>query len=111
MGNNPIFISHNNDQIMYRDTDGNPLAFLLPTSFLNATPPSIIADSFCLYATDAATGNSCPTFKTENGNEIKLYRQSHIADPSGGATQDAEARSAINTILTRLETLGLLATS
>ena len=36
---------------------------------------------------------------------------SHVADPSGGGTQDAEARSAINSILTTLETFGFHATS
>ena len=38
-------------------------------------------------------------------------RQAHVADPSGGATIDAEARSAINSILSTLETFGLHATS
>lgn len=40
-----------------------------------------------------------------------ITRQAHIADPSGGATQDAEARTAINAILTTLENFGFLATS
>ena len=35
----------------------------------------------------------------------------HIADPSGGGTQDAEARTAINAILVVLENLGFTATS
>jgi hypothetical protein len=34
-----------------------------------------------------------------------------VADPSGGATVDAEARTAINAILVTLETFGLHATS
>lgn len=33
-----------------------------------------------------------------------------IADPSGGATQDAEARSAISSILTVLRNLGIINT-
>ena len=37
--------------------------------------------------------------------------QSHIADPSGGTTVDAEARTAINGILDALEANGILATS
>lgn len=40
-----------------------------------------------------------------------VARQSHIADPSGGSTVDAEARSAINAILTALENYGWLKTS
>lgn len=37
-------------------------------------------------------------------------QQSAISDPSGGATIDAEARTAIASILTALETLGLIDT-
>lgn len=40
-----------------------------------------------------------------------VARQAHVADPSGGATVDAEARSAINSILATLENFGLHATS
>lgn len=35
-------------------------------------------------------------------------RQSAITAPTGGATQDAEARTAINSIITVLETFGLV---
>jgi hypothetical protein len=35
----------------------------------------------------------------------------HIADPAGGATVDAEARTAINSILVALENIGVQATS
>ena len=38
-------------------------------------------------------------------------RRSHVADPSGGSTVDAEARTAINAILVTLETFGFHATS
>ena len=38
-------------------------------------------------------------------------RQAHVADPAGGGTVDAEARSAINSILATLENFGLHATS
>jgi len=38
-------------------------------------------------------------------------QQSHIADPSGGSTVDSEARTAINSILSVLETFGFTATS
>lgn len=38
-------------------------------------------------------------------------RRAHVADPSGGATVDAEARSAINSILATLENFGFHATS
>jgi hypothetical protein len=38
-------------------------------------------------------------------------RQAHIADPTGGVVEDAEARNAIDAILVVLETFGLVATS
>jgi hypothetical protein len=38
-------------------------------------------------------------------------QQAHIADTAGGGTVDAEARTAINSILAALETFGFLATS
>jgi hypothetical protein len=40
-----------------------------------------------------------------------VVRQAFIADPTGGGTTDAEARTAIIAIITALETYGLLATS
>lgn len=40
-----------------------------------------------------------------------IVRKAHVADPSGGATVDAEARSAINSILATLEDFGFHATS
>jgi hypothetical protein len=40
-----------------------------------------------------------------------VVRAAHIADPSGGAIQDAEARTAINAILVVIENLGFNATS
>jgi phosphoribosylaminoimidazole carboxylase (NCAIR synthetase) len=36
---------------------------------------------------------------------------SNIADPSGGATQDAEARTAIEAILDALDAVGIMAAS
>lgn len=38
-------------------------------------------------------------------------QQAHVADPTGGAFVDSEARTAINSILTTLETFGFHATS
>ncbi len=44
------------------------------------------------------------------GNQVLASRQSAIADPGGGSTVDAEARSAILAILAVLRTHGLIAT-
>jgi Protein of unknown function (DUF2793) len=43
-------------------------------------------------------------------NQVVGARQGAIASPSGGATIDAESRSAINVILTALRAHGLIAT-
>ena len=40
-----------------------------------------------------------------------VVQQAHVSDASGGITEDTEARVAINTLLARLESLGLLRTS
>lgn len=42
-------------------------------------------------------------------NKTPVAQPSHIADPSGGATQDTEARTAIGAILDLLEGIGLMA--
>lgn len=78
---------------------------------VGAAPESDVADCFQQYAADAAVGNAAPHFRTEDGSIVKLYQQANIADPSGGGVQDSQARTAINTILTALENLGLLATT
>lgn len=43
--------------------------------------------------------------------QVPAVQQTHIADASGGATVDAEARAAVNDVLTTLENLGFLRTS
>lgn len=92
----------------------------------NATAPSSSpADEVQLYAKDFASGDSRFYVRSETGNtvaigngaiavnEVKVLgsQQSFIADPSGGATQDAEARTAIVAILDALITHGLIASS
>ena len=59
---------------------------------------------------DITAGNAAPHIRTENGNIIKLYQQAAITAPTGGATVDAESRTAINSIRTMLQTAGLIAT-
>ena len=44
-----------------------------------------------------------------NGVAVLTEQQSTIADPSGGATQDAEARTAIAAIIDALQAHGLIA--
>lgn len=77
----------------------------------NGTPPgSSVADVFQIYSADIAAGHAAAHIRNENDTIIKLYQQSAISDPSGGATQDAEARTAIGSILTVLRNNGLIAT-
>jgi hypothetical protein len=67
-------------------------------SITNGTAPSgNYGDSFKLYSADIVAGNAAPHFRTENGNIIKLYRQS-----SAGITTVAD-------LVTVLTNLGLLA--
>jgi hypothetical protein len=42
-------------------------------------------------------------------NATPVVQQSTISDPSGGTTVDAEARTAINTLIDRLQAFGLIA--
>ena len=44
-------------------------------------------------------------------NVTAVSQRSHIADPSGGATVDTEARNAIDAILLAMEQYGLLVSS
>jgi hypothetical protein len=43
-----------------------------------------------------------------NTGDAPLAPGAAVTAPTGGATVDAEARTAINTVITRLETLGLI---
>jgi uncharacterized protein YxjI len=44
-----------------------------------------------------------------NGTKVLTAQQVTIADPAGGATQDAEARTAIASIIDALQAHGLIA--
>lgn len=58
------------------------------------------------YSIDLA--DSTGTYKV-NGTQVVTTRQSAITAPSGGTTIDTQARTAINTIISRLQTHGLIA--
>jgi len=81
--------------------------------FNSATiPVASVTDGFILYGDDQVAGNSCPHFRTENGDIIQLWRGAAIPDPAGGAIIDAEARAAITAILNHLRVtpgIGLIA--
>ncbi len=78
-------------------------------SVKSGTAPSAgFSDSFQLYSADITAGNAAPHFRTENGAIIRLYQQSHIADPTADL---ASLRTAVMAILTALENTRLLAAS
>ena len=59
-----------------------------------------------------ATGMKIGTAITQKigfWNATPIIQPTHIADPAGGATVDAEARTAINSILSQLASMGLQA--
>jgi hypothetical protein len=61
---------------------------------------------------NATTGTKIGTATTQKigfWNATPVVQQAHIADPTGGATVDSEARTAINAINALLATLGLTA--
>lgn len=73
----------------------------------------MLADGKNLIA-DTTTGSKIGTSSSQKlgfWNATPVVQPSHIADPSGGATVDSEARTAITSILSALETAGILAAS
>ena len=63
---------------------------------------------------NTTTGTKIGTATTQKlgfWNAAPVAQQAHVADPSGGATVDAEARTAINSINALCATLGLTAAS
>jgi hypothetical protein len=57
-------------------------------------PTTSPADCFQQYSADIVAGNAAPHFRTENGNIIKLYRETTAV---GAATRVHNASSAIHT--------------
>lgn len=92
---------------------------LYPTGGGNISCAGIIEAQAGINFTDArnlgvgtTTGTKIGTGTTQKlgfWNATPVVQQAHIADPSGGAIIDAEARTAINSILAWQATLGLTA--
>lgn len=75
---------------------------------------TITLDDGTNIALDATTGTKIGTATTQKlgfFNATPVVQRTVVADPSGGATQDAEARTAIIAVITRLEQLGLFASA
>jgi hypothetical protein len=70
-----------------------------------------VADAYD-FAFNSTTGTKLGTATTQKigfFNAAPVVQQTNVANPTGGATIDAESRTAIDAILSRLETLGLFA--
>jgi hypothetical protein len=68
----------------------------------------------CNVILGTTTGTKFGTATTQKlgfYNATPVVQRTVVADPSGGATQDAEARTAIIAVITRLEELGLFASA
>lgn len=64
-------------------------------------------------ATDTSTGTKIATATNQKlgfYNTTPVVQPSAVSDASGGATVDSEARTALNTLLSRLRDLGIIAT-
>lgn len=74
--------------------------------------PIIMGDGYNI-AVNTSTGTKIGTATTQKlgfFNAAPVVQPAGVADATGGATIDAEARTAINAVISKLETLGLLAT-
>jgi hypothetical protein len=68
------------------------------------------AAGFFHYGADWNGAGTCvPFFRGEDGGIVKLFTGTTIADPAGGGVVDAEARTAINALIDRLQGCGLIA--
>lgn len=71
------------------------------------SPLTTPSNTYTQYA-DTVSTDVVPHFLTQNGDVIRLFQQSAINNPSGGATQDTESRAAIAAILNVLRNAGLI---
>ena len=74
---------------------------------------SIVMADAANMVLNATTGTKIGTATTQKlafYNAVPIIQGAAVADASGGATIDAEARTAINALLARIRSLGLIAT-
>ena len=68
-----------------------------------------------VFNNNIVIGKNGTKFGTSTNDKISFYNKAPIiqpatiSDPSGGATVDSQARTAINTLIDRLQELGLIA--
>ena len=99
------------------DTGTNNIVMNLPLDMNGnniTTVGDITLDDASNIIFNATTGTKIATATTQKigfWNTTPVIQPTHIADPTGGATIDSEARTAINSILAQLATIGLQAAS
>ena len=87
-------------------TVGTPIALIMAPTVLT------FPDAYNM-AFNATTGTRIGTATTQKigfYNATPIVQGASVADASGGATVDAEARTAINALISRIEATGLIAT-
>ena len=83
------------------------------TAWTIATATSITFPDACNLVFNTTTGTKIGTATTQKlgfYNATPIVQGASVADASGGAVIDAEARTAINALISRIESLGLIAT-
>ena len=102
--NHPLELRTNNAARLTISADG--------TAWTIATATSITLPDACNFVFNATTGTKFGTAvgqKMSWWNAAPIVQPAHIADPAGGGTVDAEARTAINAINALLAATGLTA--
>ena len=87
--------------------NNNKYTFSKPVQFLDGRPIQFGVSNGTKF------GNAMTVKQEEIGffDVGAVVQQNTIANPSGGAVVDSEARAAVNSIITRLKTYGLIKTS
>jgi hypothetical protein len=90
-----------NNLNFYDDGPGDVISSKNPTNAttkINGLSSGDKADRFFLYSKDIIAGNAAPHFRTENGSEIKLYRQINAALANTPNTGDANTDALITAL-------------
>lgn len=94
-------------------TDSFRFDHILGTTTLQIGNTALTLADAVNFVFNATTGTKIGTATTQKlafYNSAPVVQPTAVADASGGAVQDAEARTALNALLARMRTLGLIAT-
>jgi hypothetical protein len=99
---------------MSRDFKGTnfPNGIEVPNSGLTISGTAVVASAAELNILDGATVTTAELNKLDGSGAVVASgtQAAVIADPTGGTTTDAEARTAINAIIDALQAFGIVAT-